>query len=238
MVLVPGLGMSADYLRPVADALVTYCNVFILELPGVGKSERPDRRLTVADHADLLSEWTAATGVRRPLLAGNSFGSQVVADFAARYPQFTFGVVLLDPVMDPQHRSAPAQLSRFVRNAFREPLSLWRLASRDYLRSGPKALRQMFKSSIEDEIERKLPSIAVPILVVRGENDVLTTHEWAETAAALAPDGRLVEVDGAAHASMYAQGAEVAQVIRTFADSIRPTSPAAARHPRRRRNAD
>ena len=52
--------------------------------------------------------------------------------------------------------------------------------------------------------------------VVRGTRDRLCAHDWAAGLANAAPQGRLVELPGAAHMTPQTRPGEVAAVLRAW----------------------
>src|SRR5438105_2454318 len=57
VVLVHGLGVSADYMLPTLVRLTPDFNVWALELPGFGKSDKPAHVLDIHELADTLADW-------------------------------------------------------------------------------------------------------------------------------------------------------------------------------------
>ena len=71
--------------------------------------------------------------------------------------------------------------------------------------------------ALADRPEDKLPNIAAPVLVIRGERDATTTRAWARRCAELAPNGRFEPIRGAAHAAHFSHPHEVARLVLAFA---------------------
>ena len=88
------------------------------------------------------------------------------------------------------------------------------IAARDEATFGFRALRETIRSAIADRIEERLPLIDQPAVVVRGGRDQFVGQDWAEQAAALLPQGRLVVVPGQPHAAHYTRPDLVAAVVR------------------------
>jgi 2-hydroxy-6-oxonona-2,4-dienedioate hydrolase len=87
IVLVHGLVVSGRYLMPTAERLADEYNVHVPDLPGYGASESPPVAYDVAALANALLQWLDARGLARPTLLGNSFGCQILAEFAASHPE-------------------------------------------------------------------------------------------------------------------------------------------------------
>jgi 2-hydroxy-6-oxonona-2,4-dienedioate hydrolase len=216
VVLVHGLVVSGRYMIPTAQKLAPHHGVYVPDLPGFGRSEKPPSALDVAGLSDSLAAWMEAVGLGSAVLVGNSVGCQVVADLALRRPERVRRAVLQGPTMDPEARTALRQAARLALDGPREPVSLLPIMLLDYLSAGLRRSLATFRYALEDRIEDKLPHLRVPTLVVRGERDPIVPQRWAERAARLLPEGRLVVVPGAAHTMNYAAPSELARVVRSF----------------------
>ncbi len=221
VVLVHGLVVSSRYMVPTAERLASHYHVYAPDLPGFGESDKPPHALNVAELSDSLAAWMREAGLERAALVGNSFGCQIVADFASRYPERIERAVLQGPTVDPRARSAPRQVPRFLLNSAREPLSLGPVLLRDYLSAGFRRAARTFQYMLEDRIEDKLPHVRVPALVVRGSRDPIVPQRWAEEATRLLPKGRLVVIPGVAHTINYSASLELVRVVRPFLSNDR-----------------
>jgi len=209
VVLVHGVGVSGRYMLPTAGRLVGRCRVVVPDLPGFGGSERLGRRVDVARLAGFLAESLEGPAA----VVGNSFGCQVAVELAVRRPELVRQLVLVGPTADPEARSVRQQALRLVVDACREPAQLGALQAFDYVvhvaKSGLSGLREL----VDDRIEDRLPHVAAPAVVVRGERDPIVPHAWAARVAAALPQGRLVEVRGSGHAVNYAASDALAEIV-------------------------
>jgi pimeloyl-ACP methyl ester carboxylesterase len=220
LVLVHGLLVSSRYFLPTAERLGAHYDVYVPDLPGWGRSGKPSRALTVPELADALVAWLDALGLERPVLVANSFGCQIVADLAARYPERVAGLVLLGPTVDPHARRLWKIGARWLLNVPLEPPGLDLVTLRDLLDMGVRRLIGTIRPMLNDRIERKLPSVTSPALVVRGGRDSTVPKRWATEATRLLPRGRLVEIPGAPHAINYNAPDAVAALVRDFVESL------------------
>ena len=209
-VLVPGLGLderSSARLRDLVPADVVL-------LPGMGLPG-PVPRLE-----ELAASLRARLGEGPVLLVGHSQGCQVVV--AAAGDPRVVGLVLLGPTTDPRLRSAVGLTRRWVATAVRERWPHALLALPQWLRTGPRAMRQLWAVASPDRIDVRLRTVGVPVTVVRGTRDRLCAHDWADAVAAAAPSGRLVELPGAAHLTPMTHPGEVAALVHEAAAQQRP----------------
>lgn len=216
VVLVHGLGVASRSFAPVAEALSPHHPVYAPDLPGFGESGKPKRTLTIAELAKYLAAWTKANGLEGAAFFANSFGCQVIVELAVRRPEFVGAVILQGPTMDPEARTVRRLVPRWLKNSRNEPSGALRTALEDYRKCGLARLIRTFLHSLEDPIERKLPFVRVPALVVRGELDTIVPQSWAEEACRLLPKGELAVVPDGPHTLVYATPRELAKLVREF----------------------
>ena len=174
-------------------------------LPGMG---RPVAVPTVEDLAALLR---ARLGSGPVLLAGHSQGCQVAAAVADD-PRVT-GLVLLGPSTDPRLRSPVGLALRWLVTAVGEPTWQLPLVLAQWVRTGPPRMRALWRQASPDRIDRRLRRVPVPVVVVRGTRDRLCDADWARALVAASPDGRLVELPGAAHMTPQTRPDAVATLL-------------------------
>lgn len=202
-VLVPGLGLderSSARLRSRLPATV-------VPLPGMGRGG------PVPPLGSLAARLRAALGEGPVVLVGHSQGCQVVA--AAAGDPRVVGLVLLGPTTDPRLRRLPVLAGRWLRTAVREPLGEVPRVLAQWASTGPRAMRELWRTAAPDRIEERLAGLPVPVVVVRGTRDRLCPHDWAAAVAAAAPAGRLVEVAGGAHLLVSTHPDAVAALLRS-----------------------
>jgi 2-hydroxy-6-oxonona-2,4-dienedioate hydrolase len=222
VILVQGLSMSNRYLIPALTTVSAFSNAYAPDMPGFGDSAKPPHVLGPDELSDVLAGWLSAMGIEQAILAGHSFGCQVVAAFAIRHPERIKSAVLAAPVFDPQRRSFFRQFGRLLADAPREPLSLIAIALRDYWKFGIRRQAQTLQHAFRFKMEEKLPLIEIPTIVVRGEFDSVVPHDWAEKAAEMLPGGKLITIKGGAHGVVYSLPDAFAGAIRDFRCALPP----------------
>jgi pimeloyl-ACP methyl ester carboxylesterase len=108
VVLVPGYGSTSAIWGWIAPDVVRDTRVCVFDRAGRGWSDpAPSQQDGIALATDLNALLTSAHETPPYVLAGHSFGGLYVRAFAARYPNQTAGVVLLDAT-DPRQFTLPA----------------------------------------------------------------------------------------------------------------------------------
>ena len=216
VVLVHGMVISSRYMVPTALELAPLCPVYAVDLPGYGDSVKPHAILGLAELADALAAWMDAMRFPAAHLVANSFGCQVLAEFALRHGHRVDRLVFQGPTVDPTARSVRQQLVRLIQNSSSEAPGLAWITIVDYGKAGIRRILATIRMAIEDRIEDKLPGIAAPTLVVRGGNDPLVPQPWAEEVARRLPRGELRVLPGLGHTINYTAPREFMATLRPF----------------------
>jgi pimeloyl-ACP methyl ester carboxylesterase len=171
------------------------------------------RRRPVGTLSDLADELLQALPAAPVVLVGHSQSCQVVVAVAERDPRVV-GVLLLGPTTDPRMRRPDVLAWRWVRTAVHEPWWQAPLVLVQWLHTGPRAMRALWRQIASDPIDQRLRRVPVPVVVVRGTRDALCPRDWAVHLAACAPRGRLVELRRAAHLTPQTRPDDVARLVR------------------------
>lgn len=217
LVLVHGIGVSTRYFGPTIGALEPRRAGLSVDLPGFGRARNPEEPQSIDDHADAVAKTLDEEGLDRVVVVGHSMGAQVAAALAEARPDLVAGVVLIGPTIDPRARSVVRQALRLGLDMTREPVRSNLTVLSDYLfRSGiPYYLRQL-PTMLGDRIERRVPNLTQPVLVIRGDRDPVSPGEWSRSLAGLAQRGRHEEVPGP-HVVMFTAPERLASLVDSFA---------------------
>jgi pimeloyl-ACP methyl ester carboxylesterase len=216
MVHVHGFGISGNYLEPTAARLAARHRTFVPDLPGMGRSMRPERPLDIPGLARALVSYCDAVGVERATFVGNSLGCPIIIEVAATFPERIERAVLVSPAGGPNNRPMGRALRQMATDGLREPPSMIPIAARDYLRFGVLRSLSLFKAMTRYPTLERLPALRVPTLVVVGRRDPLVRIDRAGVLSVLAHVDAVV-VPGA-HALNYSRPDLIAALIDAHAD--------------------
>lgn len=96
LVLLHGLGAMVESWLFNVHSLSRHQRVLALDLPGFGRSDKPNVPYTLDYFAGFLADFLDALDVRRAVLVGNSLGGAVALQLALRAPAHLSGLVLVD----------------------------------------------------------------------------------------------------------------------------------------------
>ena len=227
MVHVHGFGISGTYLEPTAALLAPHYRTFVPDLPGMGRSIRPEGGLDLPGLAKALMSYCDAVGVERPILVGNSLGCPIIIEVAASFPNRIQRAVMVSPAGGPNNQPLGRALGQMARDGLREPPSMLPIAARDYLRFGALRSLSLFRAMTRYPTLERLPHLVVPTLVIAGVRDPLVRIANAPRLAVV-PHIDVVSVPGA-HALNYSDPQLIAELIRAHIDGEPLTTPTGRR---------
>jgi pimeloyl-ACP methyl ester carboxylesterase len=195
LVMVQGLAV-ADYLLPGVASFGGWTRAHLLELPGFDGAPDGRRGLTVGEFGRAVADWLTARRFGPVVLAGHSSGTQVAAEAAVGHAGVA-GVVLASPTMDPAVRSPARLVTQWLRDGRREPPGLIGTQRPEWRRAGARTLIHLVRVHLHHDLADPVAQLTVPLLVIRGRDDALSTAGWARHLTTLVPDGRYLEVTGA-----------------------------------------
>ena len=227
---------------PAAQALVSRYQLILPDLRGHGDSGVGEGPATMEKHAADLARVLDHAEVGRAVFAGVSIGGYVLFEFWRRYRGRVSALALFNtkaPSDSPEAKAsrlhaAADVLERgtgpFFESMVPKLLGKTTRESRPDLVDG--ALRMMRKASPENvaQVQRgmaerpdsvpDLKTIAVPTLIVTGDEDILTGPPEADLMRQNIPSSQSKIIRRAGHYSPWEQPAEAGQLLRQFLDSV------------------
>jgi pimeloyl-ACP methyl ester carboxylesterase len=212
------------------------------DAPGCGGSSVPPPTFRMPEYAGALAKFIETLGLERPHVVGNSFGGTLALELAVRHPAIPRSLVPTDSYAG-WSGSFPAEV---VAQRLSQSLSDLELPGEqvvarwipgfvttsaprsaiDELRAiipdfNPDGMRVMIRALAEADLRDGLPRIAVPTLLIWGDEDVRSPLTVAQDLRARIPGSRLVVIHGAGHLSHVEAAERFNAEVRTFLRSIR-----------------
>jgi pimeloyl-ACP methyl ester carboxylesterase len=216
IVMVHGIGVSGSYFLRLAKELAGDHKVFVVDLPGYGKTPKPPEPLDIPQLASVLDEFIRHYQLEQPILIGQSMGCQIVVQLAKTDARAYPEVVLLGPTVNRKEASRLQQGARLIQDSFREPFKLNTIIFRDYARMGMFRYLRTSSFMVRNRIEENIKSYTGRVLIVRGARDPIAPQEWCQYLADIAHDGSFQEITEAAHVVQYTKPKELGAICRKF----------------------
>jgi pimeloyl-ACP methyl ester carboxylesterase len=95
LLLIHGLGDEADTWRHLIPSLSARYQVLAPDLPGFGRSDKPERSYTLSFFQETLMELLDELGIARATLVGHSLGGAIAQSLALAHPERVAGLILI-----------------------------------------------------------------------------------------------------------------------------------------------
>ncbi len=246
LLLLHGTGASCHSWRGVMPALADRYTLVAPDLPGHGfTGSLPDARMTLPGMGDAVIGLVDALGIEPDAIIGHSAGAAIALAMAlARFPETP--IIGLNPALAPFPWPATQVFPAMARLLALNPLvpklfsgmtriagdtegfierstssRIDRVGARCYAvllgnsRHARAALSMMANWDL-DPLERALPEIANPVLLIHARGDNAVPLSGVEAAARKLPDATLEVLDGLGHLAHEERPEEVAQLIAEF----------------------
>jgi pimeloyl-ACP methyl ester carboxylesterase len=96
MIFLSGWGCDTSLWRNQVPALVPYSRVLLVDLPGHGRSDKPDIPYTLDLFARAVNAVLEDARVQKAAVVGHSMGGMVAYEFARRWPEKTIALIWVD----------------------------------------------------------------------------------------------------------------------------------------------
>jgi 3-oxoadipate enol-lactonase len=247
LVLLHGYTTTAEFWREQIDAFSTGHRVIRPNLPGHGISPSPkDRAYTVDAYVADLERMFEQFALHDAVLVGLSMGGIVAQRFALKNPALLRALVLVDTtshgfgpdvqassVFDAIDKLGIAESSRLVaQRSFGASSSaaLIEWAAHEVVQTPEFVAREAVASINAFDSRPQLARIAMPTLVMVGEEDAITPPASARELHARIPHSTLEVIEHAAHFPMLEQPQAFNRVLQRFIERVDPVDTASAQH--------
>ena len=198
-----------DYLAPVAAMIEDVCEVVRFEPRGCGRSDWDGRYdvETLIDDADAVR---AAYGFESCIVGGHSFGPSAALAYALRHPGRALGLVGIAGGKVVNDRTWSATYHRNRSRAGEELGGSVFTADQDVNKIGNGTWREYIK---RPGLFREIADLPIPATFINGAEDIRPSWPTRQLAA-LIPNGRYVEIAGAAHTIWLTHADELRTAMR------------------------
>ncbi len=226
LVLIHGLGASAERWSKVIPIFAKQYLVIVPDLIGYGYSDKPVADYTPEFFTAFLEKFFIALKITRPIIIGSSLGGQIAADYASTHPDKVEKLILVSPAGS-MKQSTPA-LDAYIMAALYPNDESAKNVFELMESSGHEIDGQIVQGFIErmklpnaklafmstilglknsEVIIPKLHTIACPTLIIWGSKDPVIPIQYADNFLTNIKDCRFFRMDNCGH-TPYVQDPE------------------------------
>ncbi|WP_119304902.1 alpha/beta fold hydrolase [Dongia deserti] len=221
VILVHGVGMSAEIWRPQIEALSQRYDVVAYDMLGHGGSDLPPRDARLSDYADQLLAVLDGLGIACAHLVGHSMGALVVLEFALSHPDRILSIAALNAVYcrSAEQRSAvetraavlekgghletiDGTIARWFGDPVPERMAAAAATTRRLLSAvDPRGYQRTYRlfATADGAHRGRLTQLRAPSLFMTGDGDPNSTLEMSRIMASEAQNGRCEVLSGERH---------------------------------------
>lgn len=234
LILLHGIGASAERWMPVLPALSKYYPLLVPDIVGFGYSDKPTVEYTMDFFIDFLSEFIRNVGGPRPILVGSSFGGHVATEYAIRYPRAIDKLILVSPA-GAMRASTPAldgyimaalyptveNASKAFSNLAYDPNSVSEDIVMDFVnRMNLPNAKYAFMSTLlgmryAPKLQGRLSKILAPTLLIWGDSDKMIPLQYAKDYREI-PNEELVVIKNSGHTPFVEKPTTFSKILLKF----------------------
>lgn len=236
-----GLGGTSNVWTPLHGALAPFLRI-APDLPGSGRSALPEAPLHIAGLVQAMAALVHALGLPSVHVVAHSLGSIVAQHLAQQHPALVRSLALFGPLVAPPEAGRPGIRARAAL-ARQGPAAMQDIA--DAIVQGAtsqetKAERPVVLAAVRELVMRQsaegyaqscealasaqsaaLEQIAVPVLLVTGDQDGVAPAANVQAMAARLSDAAVVVLPGCGHWTMLEQPERCIQELQAFHARLR-----------------
>lgn len=210
LVILHGWGNDVSSFWGVAQELKTNFTLFLIDLPGFGRSDLPAKAFELKDYAEVVAQVIKKLKLSKPSLLGHSVGGRIAIKLASKDPNILEKLILEDSAGIKPKTTLKGRLLFLSAKLFNLLPNIWQIKTRlrakfygnseyDYYKAGP--LKETFKKIIGEDLTKDLPNIKTDTLLLWGENDPHpeSSLQSGKKMYKLIPNSRIETIDAVGH---------------------------------------
>lgn len=219
IILLHGWGQNIAMMMPLVLELQRTHRITLIDLPGFGESQEPDRVLRVYDYADIIYDLAKSLKIKKPSIIGHSFGGKIAMVYASKYKTDKLVLFGSPCFASPEDKSLK---TRFLKKAKTLPIigrfeniAKKFIGSSDYRKSSP-IMREILVDTISTDVSDSARKIKSPTLIIWGEYDEAVPLSDAQKIETLIDDSALIILDKASHYAYLEHIVHVRAILKEF----------------------
>ncbi len=210
-----GWGTNIASWKPVSDAMSKKFKTYVIDFPGFGDSDKPDKSYTVEDYSKIVLEFITKKGISNVILIGHSFGGRVIIKLTGKLGFKAEKIILVDSAGIRPKKKFKVKVRERIFKIIKKCANIFlgkekankvinkyknKLGSEDY-KNADETMKEVFKNVVNEDLTEYLPNISAPTLLVWGDKDIDTPIADAHKMEELIPNAGLAIIPGTGHFS-------------------------------------
>lgn len=210
LVLLHGYNQDSSSFWNIVNPLKEHYTLWLLDLPGFGRSDPPKKNFKVGDYAEIIYKFIKKQNIKKTAVLGHSLGGRIAIKLASKnfkevekiILESSAGIRIKHRLKDYLLYLMAKVIKFFVPNVFNLKKILrhkfYSLIGSDYGDVKEK-MRQTFLNVIEEDLSRDMKIIEVPTLLIWGEKDTQVPVASGKIIYHLIKNSKLVVLENTGH---------------------------------------
>lgn len=181
LILLHGWKQDVSSFWGVSEILKEKYTIWLIDLPGFGRSENPKSAFSVSDYAEIIKGFIEKSNIENPSLLGHSVGGRIGIKLASQYPNLLNKLILEDSAGIRPKRDVPKFIFYILAKIFKYLIpnifniqekirtKFYKTLESDYLTAGD--LKETFTKVLNEDLTPDLLKIKNETLLIWGEKD-------------------------------------------------------------------
>lgn len=209
LILIHGWGADASTFWPVVDLLKDNLTLWLIDLPGFGRSELPKKQFSILDFAEIIAEFIKKNEIKKPTVLGHSYGGKIAIKLARTFPDLVDKLILegsagirpeknlLHFLIFPFVKIAHFLLPDIFHTRSKIRHKLYKKLESDYADAGK--MKSIFLKTLKEDSISDLPKIQAEALLIWGEKDRAIPLRYGKKMYQLIKNSKLVIMEDTDH---------------------------------------
>lgn len=226
LIMIHGWGTDVSNFWPIVDFLKNDFTLWLLDLPGFGRSDLPKKTFTISDFAKIIAGFIKQNKIKNPLIFGHSYGGKIAIKLASFDPNLMDKLILegasgikptknlLQILIFPVVKIANLILPNVGNYRERIRTKLYKKLESDYKDAGN--MKDIFVNTLKEDLTEDLAKIKTDTLLIWGERDRAVPLRYGKKMYQLIKNSKLIVLEDRGHFPHIKDPERVAYHVRDF----------------------
>ena len=226
LILIHGWGTDVSSFWQLIDFLKDNFTLWLVDLPGFGRSDLPTKEFSILDFARIIAEFIKENNIKRPAIFGHSYGGKIAIKLAKVYPNLIDKLILEGSSgIKPEKNLFHSLIFPFVKIAHfllpeifhaRSKIrnKLYKKLQSDYAEAG--RMKNIFLNTLKEDLTADLSKIQAETLLIWGERDRAIPLKYGKKMYQLLKNSKLVILEDMGHFPHAKWPERVAYFVKDF----------------------
>ena len=222
-----GWPATADSWLKVQEKLSPNFTVYVIDMPGFGRSESPKEAWGLDEYCNFVLEFLKEEKLEKVYLLGHSFGGRIAIKLAVKHPEKIIDLILVAAAGVKHKFDLKTNLGKFLafmtkritflyNSPFLRDLFYRKILRRtDYLKAKG-IMKEIFKEVLKEDLAPYFSRILSRTLLVWGNNDKFTPLKDGVKMSNCIPNSKLEIIPSAGHTPHLLKSGELVGIINKF----------------------